>query len=314
MRKAKLILLLAAVGLLFSCGGGAGDGIRSALFGNRVLQPQQTCTVTVNTVDALQSALTTAQSNNQNDVICIQAGTYTVTQTLTYSTPNGDGGKTLTIKAVGGQVVLDGGGSVQIMSINTDSDNNGGDAGGHVTIEGITFQNGNISGIGGGLSVKTGLANINLTNNTFSNNRANYNNSANNEYEGGSGGGVCAYSESGDITLTNNTFSNNSANQYGGGADVYLWNDTATGNIYNNIFWQNTANAGGNDGDDLYVESNENNNQTPSTVNLYNNNFSGNANFQTGQSEDLFITLVQPERYNQANNIQADPLFVNASA
>ncbi|RMH79889.1 MAG: hypothetical protein D6674_05545 [Acidobacteria bacterium] len=87
----------------------------------------QTCTTPVsdsnndgNITSELQNALTTAQSNNQNDVICIQAGTYTVTSTLTYSTPNGDNGHTTTIKAVGGQVVLNGGDNVRIMSISTD--------------------------------------------------------------------------------------------------------------------------------------------------------------------------------------------------
>ncbi|MCS7263194.1 MAG: hypothetical protein NZ560_07280, partial [Aquificaceae bacterium] len=130
MKKALFVLLLACVSLLSSCGGGAGESIRSALFGEGArLRPMQACDITVNSVGALQQALTQAQSNNQNDVICIQAGTYQVTQTLTYITT--DGGGKLTIKALG-QVVLDGGNSVQIMKIDTDSDNNGGDAGADV--------------------------------------------------------------------------------------------------------------------------------------------------------------------------------------
>ncbi|MCS7262343.1 MAG: hypothetical protein NZ560_02870, partial [Aquificaceae bacterium] len=123
MKKALFVLLLACVGLLSSCGGGAGDSIRSALFGEGArLRPMQACDITVNSVSALQVALTQAQSNNQNDVICIQAGEYEVTQTLTYITPNGDDGHKLTIKAVGGTVRLNGNNSVQIMRIDTDSD------------------------------------------------------------------------------------------------------------------------------------------------------------------------------------------------
>ncbi|MCS7227327.1 MAG: hypothetical protein NZ821_10085, partial [Gloeomargarita sp. SKYB31] len=86
-------------------------------------------------------------------------------------------------------------------------------------------------------------------------------------------------------------------------AYVVLYSDQATANVYNNIFWQNTANAGGNDGDDLYIYSDVTYRNTPSFVNLYNNNFSENANFGSGRSEDLFITLVQQGRYNHGGNI-----------
>ncbi|RLI00879.1 hypothetical protein DRO38_05805 [Candidatus Bathyarchaeota archaeon] len=85
-----------------------------------------------------------------------------------------------------------------------------------------------------------------------------------------------------------------------------LYHDLATLNIYNNIFFDNTGNAGGNDADDLYVDSGD---IFGSTVNLYNNDFSGNADFDTGQSEDLYITLT--DNYHHANNIQQDPLFVD---
>ncbi|MCS6999187.1 MAG: hypothetical protein N2648_01110 [Aquificaceae bacterium] len=64
----------------------------------------------------------------------------------------------------------------------------------------------------------------------------------------------------------------------------------------------------------MYVDNDGNKDNIASTVNLYNNSFSGNANFTSGQSEDLFITLVQPNKYNQGNNIQGDPRFMNASA
>ncbi|MDW8434521.1 MAG: right-handed parallel beta-helix repeat-containing protein, partial [Aquificaceae bacterium] len=256
MRKLLPLTLLAVAGFLSSCGGGAGDGIMSALFGEGArLRPMQTCTTTVNSVGALQQALTQAQSNNQDDVICIQAGTYQVTQTLTYITPNGDGGHKLTIKAVGGTVTLNGNNSVQIMRIDTDSDNSAStsDAQADVTIEGITFQNGNnSSGDGGGLYVKTREANITLTNNTFSGNQAQY------------GGGAYAGSGSGTVTLTNNTFSNNTAQYDGGGAYARSYSGTVT--LTNNTFSGNQAQNGGG----AYAYSGSGN------INLTNNTFSGN--------------------------------------
>ncbi|MCX7989704.1 MAG: hypothetical protein N2648_03575 [Aquificaceae bacterium] len=222
MLKLLSLLFLVATGLISSCGGGAGDSIRSTLFGEGVrLRSMQTCTVTVNSLGDLQQALMQAQNNGQDDVICVQAGTYQVTQTLTYETPNGDNGKKLTIRAVGGQVVLDGGYSVRIMHINTDSDNNGGDAGADVTIEGIGFQGGRTEyNYGGGLYVRTRQANITLINNTFSSNIAYFWGESFSQ-----GGGAYLSSGSGNITLTNNTFSDNNA-IWGGGA--YLESDSGS--------------------------------------------------------------------------------------
>ncbi|MCS7196525.1 MAG: right-handed parallel beta-helix repeat-containing protein [Aquificaceae bacterium] len=269
--------------------------------GSATLTPTQaqSCTVTVNSVEALQQALKQAQSNNRDDVICIQAGNYLVTSTLTYSTPNGDGGKKLTIRAVGGEVVLDGNYYVQMMRIETGNNDTGAD----VTIDGIRFQNGKATH-GGGLYVKTSRGNITLTNNTFSNNAGSdgggayarltsgsvaltnntFSNNAgssgggayasgssvnltnntfngnknggayalgyrvalaNNIFSNNTGGGAYVSSYSGTVVLTGNTFFNNTTQQNGGGAYVSLSANQAIANIYNNIFWQNTANTGG---------------------------------------------------------------------
>lgn len=43
---------------------------------------------------------------------------------------------------------------------------------------------------------------------------------------------------------------------------------------------------------------------------LYNNDFSGNADFTTGVSTDLYVSA---DYYFQGGNIQSDPLFVNAA-
>ncbi|MEN3029115.1 MAG: right-handed parallel beta-helix repeat-containing protein, partial [Aquificaceae bacterium] len=446
MKTFLTVMLIIVTTLLYSCREGTKENTMSYSSKNatgHTLEPHsKDCTSKVSSIEQLREKLTIAQSNNQDDVICIQAGTYRVNQTLTYVTPNGDNGHKLTIRALG-QVVLDGHSSLQIMRIITDSNNDGGDVNAHVTIEGVTFQNGRALD-GGGLHIRTDSANITLTNNTFirnenvhhkgggaylksisgsvtiikntfSNNISiivsggahaetdsgtiNFTNNVfsgniadlgggasaysksgniiieNNTFTGNSsgsissGGGLLAMSHHGNVTLINNTISNNSAEagggafassekgivnlinntffnniadvdgggayassekgtvnlinntfynntvkRNGGGVFVSLRLDSATANIYNNIFWKNTANAGGNDGDDLYVKSDEDNNQISSTVNLYNNTFSGSADLKTGQSEDLYITLVQTGRYNQSYNVQADPLFVDASA
>jgi len=417
--------------------------------------------INVTTPEEFQDALTVAESNGQDDVINVAAGTYNITSTLTYSTNNGDNGHKLTIQGAGAdKTVLDGGGSVRILYINTDADHNGGDAGGDVTIKGIAFENGyygydwgggvyvhgssinitikqcafseNSADYGGGVCAFSDSGTVAITNNTFSENSANdgggvyagsdsgtvtitnntFSENSANEYDDGGvcafsdsgtvaitnntfsgnsanghcggvhahsysgtvtitnntfsgnsagygGGGAQAWSHSGTVTITNNTFSENSANDgggvyagsdsgtvtitnntfsgnsagyggggaqawshsgtvaitnntfsensagYGGGVRGYLLYDSATLNVYNNIFFNNTANAG----DDLYVNSDGDGNYIGSTVNLYNNDFSGNADFDTGQSEDLYISLT--DNYHHADNIQKDPQFVD---
>jgi len=342
-------------------------------------------TFNVTTPVQFQSALTEAQSNEEDDTINVAAGTYNITSTLTYSTNNGDNGHKLTIQGAGAdQTVLNGGGSVQILHIKTGCLEFG-DHGGDITIKDMAFRNGNcfdcfgggvcvcgffinitikdctfsknsarkIHGLpvsgggvsacsshgtitianntfsenssdnGGGVDAHSVSGTITIANNKFSGNSANYYGGgidvnsdsgtitiANNTFSGNSaddscGGGVEVYAESGRITITNNTFSGNSANYYGGGVRGYLWYDSATLNVYNNIFFNNTANAG----DDLYVNSDSDGNYIGSIVNLYNNDFSGNADFGTGHSEDLCITLT--DNYHHADNIQEDPQFVD---
>ncbi|MEM2696323.1 MAG: choice-of-anchor Q domain-containing protein [Thermoproteota archaeon] len=185
---------------------------------------------------------------------------------------------------------------------------------GSITLTNNTFSSNSSSGSGGGAFVYSGSGSITLTNNTFSSNSSS-----------GSGGGAFVYSGSGSITLTNNTFNSNSAAYYyGGGAYVYLENDTATLNFYNNILWNNTANPNGNNGDDLYVDNDGDRNNTPSPVNLAHNLFSTTAtpiDFSTApQTQKVYIWLTGNYNQNIANgctnsgnfgNIQADPLFVD---
>ena len=180
----------------------------------------------------------------------------------------------------------------------------------------ITITNNSFSGssatLGGGIYASSDSGTITITNNTFSRNDGSgvYVDSesgtvtiTNNTFLKNSaysdGGGVDVTSDSGTITIANNIFSENSAYDDGGGVCVISDSDSATLNIYSNILFGNMAN----DGDDLYVYS------EGSTVNLYNNDFSGNADFDTGQSWDLYITLT--DNYHHADNIQKDPQFVD---
>jgi len=75
-------------------------------------------TFNVTSPEEFQSALTIAESNGEDDVINVAAGTYNITSTLHYSSYNGDSGHKLTIQGAGAdQTVLNGGGSVQILDI-----------------------------------------------------------------------------------------------------------------------------------------------------------------------------------------------------
>ncbi len=345
----------------------------------------------VTTTLEFQARLTEAQSNGADDTINVAGGTYSVSSTLIYVPSENH---SLTIVGVGaGSTILDGGNSVRILDMNTTAVPVS-DANAHITIRGMTFQNGDIADSGGGLRVETnaapitvengafsnndadasdgggakvysGSGEITLTNNTFSGNSAGsgggvYTESSsgailltnntfsgntttsegagtyidcssgaviltNNTFSGNSagweGGGASIYPSDGTVTLTNNIFSDNTSANFGGGAYVHtggamvrltnntftgtntavsggglyvaLYEDTATGNIYNNLIRGNTASTAG---DDIYVDDDPNNTGTPATVNLFNNDY---AQFAIKVGTNL----------SQANNIDQPPLL-----
>ncbi|MEM2695909.1 MAG: hypothetical protein QXU09_03125, partial [Thermoproteota archaeon] len=101
MKRERHLLLVALLttGFIASCGGGSG-GAYSALFGDgpKALKPAQAqCTITVSDSNGngsidnadIQAALNTASTNNQDDVVCIPAGNYNITSTLTYNLSSG---------------------------------------------------------------------------------------------------------------------------------------------------------------------------------------------------------------------------------
>ena len=276
-----------------------------------------------------QTALDKAQENLHDDMIHVASGDYTISSMLTYESW-ADGKGALSIQGAGAaSTKLDGGGSDCIMSIYAHaldgsdditirgiSFSNGvvirGGCGGYgggglhvhasladITIENSTFSEnsslliGSMSGYGGGAYIESWEGNVILTNNIFSNNTASY-----------WGGGAYVHTTSGIITCTNNTFSGNTVpSGCGGGAYISLAVDSAKAELFNNIIWGNMARDGG---DDLYVKS-----DGSSTVILNNNNLGLNADFESGQSADLYIT--NTDNYYKDGNLQVDPQFLDVS-
>jgi hypothetical protein len=211
----------------------------------------------------LRNALTTAAGNGQNDTINIQARTYYTSGSPFSYTPNlgpPEENYSLTIAgANAGGVTIDGGGSGQVININTTGLTD--DTNADITVTGITFQNGNDTSVdqGGGLHIRTKQADITVEHCEFIGNTGYY------------GGGAYAVSavaflSTGNVTFRNNIFSGNTADNRGGGAYGNCTSGTLT--YSNNIFDGNTAdwNGGGALG-----------NSSEGTVVFTNNVFTGNT-------------------------------------
>lgn len=182
----------------------------------------------VSDIMTLQDALTTAQSNGEDDTINIASGDYVISNTLTYATSENFA---LTIIGEGvGSTNLDGGGSYQILNIRTTSGVT--DYNAHITLESITLRAGSTSGNGGALSIFTNAAVVSVDNTEFLDNAASY------------GGAAYIIATYGDVYLFNNTFSGNDAINYYGGAVL----GSMTGDVIfdKNLFTGNTSkNYGG---------------------------------------------------------------------
>ena len=289
---------------------------------------------------SFQKALETAETNNEDNVINVAQGTYSLSKTLEY---NSSSKHSLTINGAGAdKTILDGGGNIQVMNIRTS---------GNLEINDLTIRNGNSSSYGGGLYAETRSSSMLIKNCFFTSNFSSqngggaelktnngeismtrclfYDNVSN--YHGG-GAFLFAYPE-GEVHITSTIFRNNKATKWGGGAFTegnlnfinntlfkntsgweggglftYFLYDNWTGNIYNNIFLDNNCTCIS--GKDLDIDRI---NHTHAQINLFNNNFSGNANFESGNSENFYIN--DPSlNYKHDNNLLVDPLFVNTSA
>ena len=131
-----------------------------------------------------------------------------------------------------------------------------------------------------------------LTNNSITGNTA--------KYDGG--GGATIYATT--ATLTNNSITGNTA-PWGGGLRLRLGDTEATdtAKLYNNLFWDNVATS--NEGADLWIDNDRDDDYFPTPVTLLANNFDQAQ--PTGFSSTLPITI-DPSNLNKL-----DPLFFDAS-
>ena len=249
----RLVNALATVAALFV----SATGIQS---------PAAAATFNVSDAAGLRSALLAAAANGEDDVIVLAAGTYaTGGTTFTFATNEN---KTLTLQGASGttrsQVVLDGGGTTQVLNFSCV-----GSCASMITLQGLTVQNGFVEAFGSGAGVSSNIltlsdvdiyhngsgrsggaissGNITVTNSSFRSNASLWggdggaisgsgtvaNSSfSNNVAAYGSGGAI-----SGNITVTNSTFSDNWS--YGGGAI------SGSGTVTHSTFTNNLSRGSG---------------------------------------------------------------------
>ena len=210
----------------------------------------------VDTPGGLQSALTTAAADGQDDEVQIVQGTYVgnfvyaSTQANKLSVLGGYTAGCASRTLNPANTILDGNqtGTVLVLSAP--------DVAAEFLVEGLTLREGkSASGYGGGLYAKVGsLGAVTLTNNSLTGNKAK------------SHGGGAFISSAATATLTNNSLTGNTANYYGGGAYINAGNATLT----NNSLTGNTANqSGGGASISAYTATLTNNILTGNTANLY---------------------------------------------
>ena len=154
----------------------------------------------------LTAALNNAKDNREDDVIKIQQGTYygnfvyASTESFGVTIEGGHSDSLCTLRDVNpANTVLDAEGSGAVLVLSAP------DVAANFVVDGITLQNGNTIGDGGGLYVLTDQGDVTLNNNVIRNNVAE------------DGGGVLI-SGSTISTCTNSAISNNIATVDGGGA------------------------------------------------------------------------------------------------
>lgn len=273
-------------------------------------------TFSVDTVAELETALSTAENNGENDTIYIAAGNYNLANTLSYDNINEE----FSISLLGnrGETIIDGQ-SNRVLFMRTYSTN------ATITLNGISFINGyaqegdNGAGIfinsssddvtiedcqitdcfaaafyntnhGGGAYITVGgNATVIFRNCVIAGNQAK-----------GLGGGMYLNLINGTLYFINNTVIDNinktSVVEGGGGIYLCLYFDTASAHIYNNILWGNTYSNGNFDGD-MYIEDNGSGSGSGATVYVYNNNYKqldwnsgANITFSDNMSSDPLLT------------------------
>lgn len=226
-------------------------------------------TFSVSSVPQFENALVAALTNRQDDVLDVDEGTYTLASTLTYIASTGEN-RSLTIQCTNGNAIIDAGEiqstmrGMYLMTSGTVA---------HVTLIGLTFQNGRIYNpdMGAGLFVWLRYGNLTIQNCIFRNNKAEQflqsvsaagaflrqdntpgaltirNCVFSNNTAGTTGGGAYVIpSYGGSVALINNLFVTNRASAFGGGAYIYMITGTLT--LDNNTFtrnWTDNGSGGG---------------------------------------------------------------------
>jgi parallel beta-helix repeat protein/YD repeat-containing protein len=278
----------------------------------------------VTSAPALLNAVLTAQTNGQNNVISVVEGRYLIGQDgisgIMYDTAAPyalviKGGYTAgctTRVTSPAATIIEGdftdipptkGGILNLNSTTVTPF-------GKLILDRLTVKNG-MAEIGGGLHATTIGSGIILKETVFSGNTAEYSAAAslisnrgevtvtNSQFinnQAGSYGGALHISTSTNQQLVNNTFTGNStAADWGFGGALYLVPTGAAPNqidIYNNIFWNNSASSGG----DIYID----NDLPKQPVHAHNNSFN------LAKFRGVFTT--------SGGNINVDPLFTNPAA
>lgn len=127
-----------------------------------------------------------------------------------------------------------------------------------VGIKNCIFQNNISSTTGGSGYIFSGNDEVYIVNSIISLNTSS-----------GNCGGILIETVNGDISLTNNDIVGNQAisSRYGG-LCIYADNDTPVINVYNNIFWENTATG---NGEDIYINDDNDGNLRAVNLNIRNN-------------------------------------------
>ena len=211
-----------------------------AIAGVSLCNEAKAATFNVSTSAQLQNALTTAQSNHQNDLINIAAGTYLIPSGNSFAyVPVANETFSLVIQGSGtGTTTLNGNNLNRIMLVKTTQVTN--DLNADITIKDIHFQNGNRTGLyngndtgeGAGLWVETKQASVNIEDCAFIANHVDLHEiiSGNETHIGTAGGALLVSSEHGNIRLYGSYFEDNSVYGYGGGAALF-----ASGGIVNGV-------------------------------------------------------------------------------
>lgn len=252
----------------------------------------------VNNLVDFQTRLTEAQNNGQDDTINVAAGTYNVAATLVYQPSEV---RALTIQgASAATTILDGGNSVQIMSVDT----TGGGSSADITIRNFTFRNGNnAAGNGGGLKILVPGVVITAENCIFTNNTAN-----------GFGGAVSILAgDNGTVYFENNSVGG--TNSADGGGAVYI-NSSDNGTLFirnNSITGTNTSSSAGGA---LYANTSSNGTSVISgnTVSGSNSGTRGGGIYaNTSSTSSLTITNNTVSGTNTASN-DGGGIYANTSS